>query len=149
MNATETCSAHLFSTQAGRLHNWRLDYGLRSQCKTDVSQVLLSAPCMTCADNWASCTVVPCPALPSAYVAMHPIAEVAMLDWLQAVENHVGCVVWCHRLGFNPGAWLHSLLQWVPCADVHLCAIFMYLLTLAQKAVGYMFPKMYVGTFTP
>lgn len=38
MNATETCRSHLLTTQASRLSNWRLDYGLRSQCKADVKE---------------------------------------------------------------------------------------------------------------
>ena len=39
MNITAQCRSHLMTTQEDRLRNWRLDYGLRKQCKADVAEV--------------------------------------------------------------------------------------------------------------
>jgi len=39
MNMTASCNSNLKATQGNRLRNWRLDYGVRKQCKADVSKV--------------------------------------------------------------------------------------------------------------
>lgn len=38
MNMTASCNSNLKATQGNRLRNWRLDYGVRKQCKADVSK---------------------------------------------------------------------------------------------------------------
>ncbi len=42
MNMTASCNSNLKATQGNRLRNWRLDYGVRKQCKADVSKVIIS-----------------------------------------------------------------------------------------------------------
>lgn len=42
MNMTASCNSNLKATQGLRLRNWRLDYGVRKQCKADVSKVISS-----------------------------------------------------------------------------------------------------------
>ncbi len=42
MNMTASCNSNLKATQGNRLRNWRLDYGVRKQCKADVSKVTSS-----------------------------------------------------------------------------------------------------------
>lgn len=43
MNMTTTCRSNLLATQESRLRNWRLDYGVRKQCKEDVSKVIYTS----------------------------------------------------------------------------------------------------------
>ena len=42
MNMSTSCNSNLKATQGNRLRNWRLDYGVRKQCKADVSKVISS-----------------------------------------------------------------------------------------------------------
>ena len=51
MNMTTTCRSNLMATQESRLRNWRLDYGVRKQCKDDVSKVMYTCP--TYRSKWA------------------------------------------------------------------------------------------------
>ncbi len=45
MNMSASCNSNLKATQGNRLRNWRLDYGVRKQCKADVSKVRSSQFC--------------------------------------------------------------------------------------------------------
>lgn len=55
MNMTTTCRSNLLATQESRLRNWRLDYGVRKQCKEDVSKVIHTSA----ADSSNCATLIP------------------------------------------------------------------------------------------